>query len=343
MAEDKNREGKGYETAIFAGGCFWCIEEAFEKIKGVKEAISGYTGGTKPNPTYEEVCSGRTGHVEAVRVIYDPREVSYDELLRVFWSSIDPFDEGGQFADRGTQYTTAIFYLSEEQRKKAEESKKKIEEVTGMKVATKIIPAGEFWTAEEYHQNYYLKEPLRYCIYKKFSGRRDFIEKMKVFITRVLGPLPEEKRNPKWERPSDEEIRKKLTEIQYKVTQEGFTEPPFKNEYWDMKSKGVKGIYVDIVSGEPLFSTEDQFDSGCGWPSFTKPIEPENIIYEVDLSYGMVRVEVKSKHGKSHLGHVFEDGPPPTGLRYCINSAALKFIPYEKLEEEGYGEYKKNI
>ena len=327
------------EKAIFAGGCFWCIEESFEKIKGVKEAISGYTGGEKPNPTYEEVCSGKTGHVEAVEVIYNPEEVSYEELLRVFWSSIDPFDEGGQFADRGSQYTTAIFYLSEEQKKKAEESKKKIEEAAGRKVATRILPAEEFWKAEEYHQDYYMKNPVRYCMYKKFSGRKDFVEKMRVFITRVLGELPAEKMDTRWRRPPDEEIKRKLTELQYKVTQEGFTEPPFDNEYWNMKGK--KGIYVDVVSGEPLFSTEDQFDSGSGWPSFTKPLEPENIVYEVDMSYGMVRVEVKSKHGKSHLGHVFEDGPPPTGLRYCINSASLRFIPYEKLEEEGYGEYKK--
>ena len=327
------------EKAIFAGGCFWCIEEAFERIKGVKEAISGYTGGNKPNPTYEEVCSGGTGHVEAVEVIYNPNEVSYEELLRVFWASIDPFDEGGQFADRGSQYNTAIFYLLEEQKKKAEESKKKIEKASGRKVATRILPAGEFWRAEEYHQGYYMKNPVRYCVYKKFSGRKDFTEKMRVFITRVLGELPTEKMNPRWRRPPTEEIRKKLTELQYKVTQEGFTEPPFDNEYWNMKGK--KGIYVDIVSGEPLFSTEDQFDSGSGWPSFTKPLEPENVVYEVDTSHGMVRVEVKSKHGKSHLGHVFEDGPPPTGLRYCINSASLRFIPYEKLEEEGYGQYKK--
>jgi peptide methionine sulfoxide reductase msrA/msrB len=325
------------EKATFAGGCFWCMESAFEKIKGVKEVISGFTGGHKKYPTYKEVSGGRTGHLEAIQVIYDPTEISYGELLDVFWRQIDPTDGGGQFVDRGQQYTSAIFYQNEEQRKLAEKSR---EEISGSgifdkPVVTKIIKASKFYVAEDYHQDYYKKKPVRYKTYRHFSGRDQFLGKTWKDNEKI--PKTQDEKG-EFMKPSKEELKKLLTPIQYKITQEDGTEPPFKNEYWDNKKEG---IYVDIVSGEPLFSSLDKYKSGTGWPSFTKPLEPENIVERNDWQFFMRRVEVRSKLADSHLGHIFNDGPSPTGIRYCMNSAALKFIPKEDLEREGYGKYQK--
>lgn len=328
-----NDKGNMMEKATFAGGCFWCVESDFEKIEGVGAVISGYTGGSERNPKYEEVASGITSHIESIQVSFDSKKITYAELLDVFWRHIDPTDSGGQFVDRGKQYRTAIFYHNEEQRLAAEKSKAALEKSGRFNkpIVTEIRPATTFYPAEDYHQDFYKHNPDRYNSYREHSGRDQFLK-------RTWGMDLKQKPSDagSYSKPSDAELRQSLTSLQYHVTRENGTEPPFDNPFWNNKKPG---LYVDIVSGEPLFSSTDKFDSGTGWPSFTRPVEPGNVVEKEDSSFFMVRTEVRSKLGDSHLGHVFNDGPGKNGLRYCINSASLKFIPKEDLEKSGYGNY----
>jgi peptide methionine sulfoxide reductase msrA/msrB len=316
-----------YRRATFAGGCFWCMESPFERLPGVVRVESGYTGGKEEKPGYEDVWRGRTGHREAVQVIFDAKKISYERLLEVFWRQIDPTDPGGQFVDRGEHYRTAIYVHDEDQRRAAERSRTDLERSGRFKkrIVTEIVEAGKFWPAEEYHQDYYRKNPSRYKNYRRGSGRDKFLSE--AWKDDAEG----------YRKPSDEELRRRLSPLQYEVTQQCGTERAFTGKFWNEKREG---IYVDVVSGEPLFASTDKFRSGTGWPSFTRPIESRFIVEKVDKSHGMVRVEVRSRFGDSHLGHVFEDGPGG-GRRYCINSAALRFIPKEGLETAGYGRYRK--
>ena len=330
----------------FAGGCFWGVGEYFSRIPGVREAVVGYANGRTERPAYEEVCHGGTGHAEAVRVVYDSSAVGMKTLARQFFKIIDPTSLNRQGNDVGIQYRTGIYYTDPRDRPTLEEIRREVEEKLGRAVVTQVQELENFFPAEEYHQDYLKKNPQGYChidfssleeleIQGGFAGAAGFQEPKNQEAQRGKGATA------RYVKPPIGELRKRLTPAQLQVTQNGATERPFTGEYWDCKEEG---LYVDIVTGQPLFLSSDKFDSGCGWPSFTRPATQEAVTEKRDLGCGMDRVEVRSGAGDSHLGHVFADGPADRGgLRYCINSAALRFVPYERLEEAGYGEWKERF
>ncbi len=339
-----------YALATFAGGCFRCMQPWFDWLSGVVETIVGYAGGTEENPTYEQVAYGETTHRESIQVTYDPTKVTYEQLLEEYLVHIDPTDPYGQFSDKWMQYTTAIFYRGDEQKTIAEEFLKK-QAVSGKyekRIVTKILPFTTFYPAEEYHQKYYLKAKERYNSYKNNSWRPEYFDEMKQKEEELK---TQEGASVSWQNLSCDtwiefdpnkkydkgELKSKLTDLQYFVTQENGTEVPFNNEYWNNHEEG---IYVDVISGKPLFSSTDKFDSGTGWPSFTKPIESGIVTTQEDGTLGMSRTEIRSADSDAHLGHVFNDGPVDKGgQRFCVNSASLKFIPKSQMEAAWYGDY----
>ena len=311
------------EVIYLAGGCFWGLEEYMQRLDGVVDASSGYANGNTKKPSYEDVVSKNTNHAETVQVKYNPEETDLANILLYYFKVIDPTVLNRQGPDRGTQYRTGIYYTDDTQLDVIEKIIKQEQKKYTKAIVVEVKPLENFYIAEEYHQDYLKKNPNGYC-HIDLSLADEAIERKDLFIE-----------NNRYTKPSDEEIKQKLDKAQYAITQNGNTETPFSHEYNELKDKG---IYVDIVTGEPLFSSQDKYDSGSGWPSFTKPIDTGVVKEKKDNSLGMGRTEVKSKIGDSHLGHVFLDGPKEAGgMRYCINGDSLKFIPYENMEDEGYG------
>lgn len=311
------------KNIYLAGGCFWGLEAYMKKIDGIISTKVGYANGNTENPTYHDVCHDNTGHAETVEIGYDESVIDLRKILKYYFRVIDPTALNRQGNDVGNQYRTGIYYENEEDKEIIKEELLILQENYEKKIVVEVEPLNKFYEAEEYHQDYLTKNPSGYC---------------HIDISLAEEPIIDDK---KYQKPSKIELEKNLTKEEYEITQLSHTERPFSSKYWDSMKKG---IYVDIATGEPLFSSKDKFVSQCGWPSFSKPIASEVVLYEEDNTLGMKRIEVKSRVGDSHLGHVFEDGPIEAGgLRYCINGRATRFIALEKMEEEGYGDLIKYV
>ncbi len=319
---EKTYNEEDVEVIYLAGGCFWGVEEYFDRIDGVVDSTSGYANGDTENPTYEDVSYNNSNHAETVEVKYDPKITDLSIILEYYFKIIDPTILDRQGPDIGSQYRTGIYYTEDAQLKVIEEAiaaeQKKYQE----KIVVEVEPLEHFYLAEDYHQDYLKKNPNGYC-HIDLGLASEKIEKESQVTENSYKKL------------TDAEIKQKLNKEQYEVTQNAYTEPAFSHEYYSLDEKG---IYVDIVTGEPLFSSQDKYDAGCGWPSFTKPIDMASIIEKEDNTLGMARVEVKSQIGDSHLGHLFTDGPAEAGgMRYCINGSSLSFVAFENMEKAGYG------
>ena len=338
--ENTDMETKEMKTIYLAGGCFWGTEHFLSLVHGVIKTEVGYANSNKPHPTYKEVCTGKTGAAETVKVIYNPKEISLPFLLNLYFQTINPTSLNKQGNDRGTQYRTGIYYTDPSERSIIETSLEALQKKYSKPLAIEVGPLENFYPAEEYHQDYLDKNPGGYChinpgLFKLAREVRDT-----TLLTQEAQQSAVSDNSNSLERtyvkPSEKELRSKLTPLHYEVTQNAATERPYTNVY-DKEFR--PGIYVDVVTGEPLFLSTDKYDSGCGWPAFSKPITSDVVNGYVDTSHGMNRIEVRSKSGDSHLGHVFNDGPADKGgLRYCINSASLKFIPLADMQKEGYGD-----
>lgn len=326
--------------ALFGGGCFWCVESDFDKLVGVIDVVSGYAGGTNENPTYSNY--GENGHREVVEITYDANILSYQDLVVYLIKHIDPTDGDGSFKDRGYEYSPVIHFGNVEEQKVAEDVIRKVDElgIYEKPLAAAVESTKIFWVAEEYHQDYHVKSSLKYSFYRKASGRDAFVKEHWGKDTGITLPLTGALDVSVWSsfiNPSTNVLKELLTDIQYKVTQKNGTERSFSNEYWDNHDEG---IYVDVVSGEPLFSSVDKFDSGTGWPSFTRPIHPDLVTEHADYKLILPRTEVRSRYADSHLGHIFNDAPIELGgIRYCMNSAALRFVPKNEMQDGGYGQF----
>ena len=309
-----------------AGGCFWGVQAYMARIPGVAETSVGYANGRTEQPTYEDVCTRNTGHAETVHIRYDPDRISLQDLLNWFFRIIDPTSLNWQGNDRGSQYRTGIYYLDDAALSVIQAVLDAQRQKYDRPIVTEVERLRRYDLAEAYHQDYLEKNPHGYC-HVSFDSLKEASGKP-LFIQPLIDPA-------QYPRPEADVLQRTLTREQYQVTQKNATERPFTGAYWDLDEPG---IYVDVVSGEPLFTSRDKFDAGCGWPSFSKPLDPQVIREKRDISHGMIRTEVRSRSADAHLGHIFTDGPAERGgLRYCINSASLRFIPLKDMEKEGYG------